>query len=251
MNNSPIERECWLPLFGLPLVVRTNSHQLASLMEAEHPLGYWSNLPPDEIEPIAPLQIDLLVGSTEDFNNGMQIFRHRQIALAGDGPRLLMAQIDRGYGLACMPTQPLAAMVSVIWELGLLLAQARSRLPVQAAALERDGHVVLLIGADLLALIESCVARGLRLLARQIVHIGSPGSQRIWGDGSGRDLLYGVGPATACLVEHGAGQASQIAPLPTTAVDGLESATSIIRSAYWLRAGSDVAMAAALVEHVA
>lgn len=250
MNNH-IERECWLPLFGLPLVVRTNSHQLASLMESEHPLGRWSNLAPEEIEPISPLQIDLLVGGSEADRNGMRLFRQRQIALAGDGSRLLLAQLDRGYGLACLPSESLSAMVGSIWDLGLLLAQARNRLPVQAAALEHNGHVILLVGADLLDLIASCLTRGLRLLARQVVHISTAGSLRIWGDGSGHDLLYGPGPATICVVEHGSGQSSQIAPLPTTAVEGLGSAASAVRAAYWLRAGSDIAMAAALVEHIA
>lgn len=248
--SSLLRHECWLPLFGLPLVVRTNSAALSAVLDDELPLGNWVNLSPDLIDVIPSLQVDVLAGDTEESVGGLHLYRHGPISLAGDGKHLLMALSERGYGLACVPAQPLSDGVAAIWELGKLLARGRGRVALPAAALVSAGRAVLLIGANLGALIEMCKRRGLCLLAHRVVHISMGGRPQIWGDGSGGDLLHCAGPVTVCLVERGVGRASQILPLLATDVASLADVTSIIRAAYRLQVGGDMETAAALIEHV-
>ncbi|NNJ12630.1 hypothetical protein EKD04_020085 [Chloroflexales bacterium ZM16-3] len=249
--TSPLEHTHWLPLLGLPLELRTNSRALSDVLDWEQPLGGWAHLPPALIAPVPTLQIDVLLGEAHEQIGGMRLFRHGQTALAGDGPRLLMAQTERGYGMACLPAEPLGDAIRAIWELGALLARGHGRVPVQAAALELNGRGVLLIGATGDPLLAACAARGLRLLARNIVHISDgAGDLRIWGDGAGGDLLSCTGPVTVCLLERGAGRASQIIPQPAADVVGLDEAARAVRAAYRLHSGGDLEMAAALIEHV-
>jgi hypothetical protein len=251
--TAGLAHQRWLPLFGLPLTVSTNSGALSSSLEDERPLGGWARLPAELIESAMPtLQIDVLLGEAAEHAGAMRLFRHGETVLAGDGPRLLMAQPARGYALACLPPAPLGAAVAAIWELGILLARPRGRAPIRAAAIARDGRAVLLIGAGCDALIANCLGRGFRPLAQSMVHISdSAGGLRVWGDGVGGDLLSCPGPATACLIERAAGRSSQIMPRPVTEMGDLGAAAAGVRAAYTLRVGGDLETAAALIEHVA
>ncbi len=250
MSNA-LEHTHWLPLLGLPLELRTNCRALSAALDGGRPLGGWADLPAELIEAVPTLQIDVLLGEAAGQIGGMQLFRHGPTALAGDGPRLLLAQADRGYGLACLPAEPLGDALAAIWELGALLARGHGRRPIRATALERNGRAALLLGADLGALVGVCAGHGLRRLARGVAHVSDgAGGPRVWGDGAGGDLLSCAGPATACLVERGAGRASQIAPLPAAKLAALGAPAGALRAAYLLRAGDDLEMAAALIAHV-
>ncbi len=250
--SSGLAHALWLPLFGLPLTVHTNSRALADALGWERPLGGWASLPTELIEAPPALQIDVVAGAVEEQLGEIRLYRHGPLALAGDGSRLLLAQEDRGYGLAFVPTDPLSAAISAIWDLGTLLARGRGRAPIRAAALERDGRAVLLAGADLTGLMRACIGRGLRLLAEDVVHVsGDAHGPRIWGDGAGGDLLICAGPAALCRVERGVGRSSQLTALPDTPMYRLGDAAAAVRATYRLIIGDDLEMAAALVDHVA
>ncbi|EFO79528.1 hypothetical protein OSCT_2654 [Oscillochloris trichoides DG-6] len=248
--SSRLEHTCWLPLFGLPLRMYTNSAALVELIETEHPFGDWARLSPAQVDSSPTLALEIVLGGAVERADGMRLFAHGAIMLGGDGSRVILTEVERGYALACMATEDLAAAVAVIWEIGMLLAHGRGRVAMQAAALVSEGAAVCLIGNQLDTLIQICRNQGLRLLARRVVHIGYGDPMQIWGDGSGDDLLVCNGPVVVCLVEQGAGRASQISSLPTSALEELGSAVCAVRAAYWLRAGSDLEMAATLVEHV-
>jgi hypothetical protein len=242
---------CWLPLLGLPMELWTNSRALSRALDAERPLGDWGRLPAELVEAIPALRVDLLAGPPDDVIGGLSLFRHGPLALVGGGP-VLMAEAERGYGLACVPAEPLNTALAALWELGLLLARARGRTPVRAAALACGGRAVLLAGEDLGPLVAACAARGMRALAREVAHLSDgAGGPRVWGDGSGGDLLCCAGPAALCLVERAAGHSSQILRVGPDAAGELGEAAAAVGAAYRLRAGGDLAMAAALVEHVA
>ena len=250
--SSGLAHTLWLPLLGLPLALHTNSQALADALGSGRPLGAWARLPAELVDAAPALQIDVVVGAAGERIGGMRLHRHGPLALAGDGPRLLLAQADRGYGLAFVPADPPEDGTSAVWELGMLLARARGRTPIRAAAVERDGRAVLLAGEDLAGLLRACAGHGMRPLAAGVVHVSAgAGGLAIWGDGAGGDLLCCAGPAALCLVERGAGRASQLAPLPDATAHGLGAATAAVRTAYRLLVGDDLAVAAALVEHVA
>lgn len=245
-----LAHEHWLPLLGLPLAVRTNSRTLSEALDYECPLGAWERLPPELIEPIPTLEIDVLLSDGEGRAGGTRLFRHGPLALAGGAPPLLMADAGRGYGLACLPPEPAGAALGAIWDLGQLLAQARGRVFVRAAALALGRRAVLLAGEDMGALLAACAARGLRLLARDVAHLSEgAGGLLVWGDGAGGDLLCCPGPAAICLVERVAGRSSRLAPIPLGELGELGAAPAL-GAAYRLWAGGDPAMAAALVDHV-
>ena len=248
--SSDLAHRLWLPLLGLPLTLHTNSQALVTVLERERPLGNWASLSTDLIEGVPPLQIDVVMGDAGEPLGGMRLYRHGPLALAGDAPRLLLAQTDRGYGLAFVPADPLSDALTAIWDLGMLLARGRGRTAIRAAAMERAGRAVLLVGADLADLVRACEGRGLRLLANAVVHASDgAGGLRIWGDGVGGDLLSCAGSAVRYLVEQGAGRASQIVALPDDPAHSVGAATAV-RATYRLHVGDDMDMAAALVEHV-
>lgn len=244
--SSGLEHTRWLPLLGLPLTVHTNSGALSELLDRDRSLGMWAELPAELIAPAPTIQIDVLLGAPEAQVGGLGLYRRGELDLLGDGPRLLLADRARGYGLACMPAEPLADAAAAIWELGARLAHGRGRTPFAGAALERRGQAVLLAGADLGPLLEACIARGMRPLARRVAHLSDgPRGPLVWGDGAGGDLLCCAGPPALCVIARGTARASQIAPL-----EG-EPPPFPARAAYRLGVGADLATAAALIEHVA
>ncbi|WP_129628622.1 hypothetical protein [Candidatus Oscillochloris fontis] len=248
--SSRLEHTCWLPLFGLPLRMYTNSAALVELLETQHPLGEWANLNVVQVESGPTIEIEVVLGGHARCARGMQLFVHGPIMLGGDGERVILTEVERGYALACIATESLDAALEVIWEMGMLLSQGRGRVAMQAAALVSEDMVVCLIGNQINPLIQICTEHGLRLFSQRVVHIRYSDPIQIWGDGAGGDLLVSTGPVVVCLVESGAGRASQISNLPTSALEELGIAAKAVRAAYWLRAGSDLELTAALVEHV-
>ena len=250
LMNNDLTHTLWLPLLGLPLTLHTNSQSLAAALEQQRPLGNWADLPADLIDSLPPLQMDVVVGDAGEQRGGMRLHRHGPLTLAGDGSHLLLAQADRGYGLAFVPSDPLTHALTAIWDLGMLLAHGRGRTPIRAAALECNGHAILLVGTDLADLLHACADRGLQPLAKNVVHVSTgAGGLRIWGDGIGENVLSCAGPATLCLVEQGTVRASQIVALhDDVPIPNLNTA---VGANYRLSVGTDVEMAAVLIEHVA
>ncbi len=249
--SSRLEHTCWLPLFGLPMRMYTNSAALVELIETEQPLGAWASLNPTLVDSGPALEVEVLIREESEQTGNLNFCTHGSIILGGDGERMVLTDIERGYALAYMTTEALDSALGVIWEIGMLFAQRRGRVAMRAVALaNKAGDVVCLMGGQLDNLIQICMKRGLNLLAHRVAHIHYGETIQIWGDGAGGELLVCRGPIAVCLVEQGAGRASQISDLPTSALEELGSVVGAVRAAYWLRVGSDLAMAAALVEHV-
>jgi hypothetical protein len=283
-----------LPLLGVPLLFRSNSQAvIASVASA---FGRWRALPPRPAEPGPPGLVEIVVQPRAGAEPpGQATLRtHGDTLLAARGASLLLAQVDQGRALALV-TPGLAADA-------LLAALRQGRTPLAAAGVAHRGRAALLVGAsapERAALLAACLHAGMALLANETAYLDREAAH-VWGhagplllpaeaarrspargtpqpDGAlliepdaldPTQLALHAAVGAVCIVEHGAGQASQAEPLApgaaTTALLAAQDARFTLLRAraattaaalaagrvYRLSLGSDAASAAALLAHL-
>lgn len=288
-----------LPLLGVPVRFQGNA---AALAVAARTFARWRTLPPQLVAPGPPALVELAVGppAGPDLPGEALLRCHGDTMLAALGASLMTAQLAAGRALAVV-TPELAADEprlgrEVIERLGLLMTVGRDRTPLRAAAVVRDGRAALLVAddaAETATLCYACLRAGFGLLADTTVYVSTAGRPRLWGHAGllpaelrkaspqlvGRVLKQDEQAAAAqsalyaeataiCLVERGAGQASQATRLAFHAAAAAllaaqdarftllrERAAAVAAAlgahdSYSFSLGSDLESAAALVSHL-
>lgn len=192
MSAEPLDERFQAPLLGVPVVYRSNS--AAVIAAAVHALRPWGELDAALIEGGPPACVEIVVqprgiGEPATQHGAPFVVRsYGDTLIAASGASLMTANLEHGAALAVI-TPELAAdeprlRHEVIERLGLLLASARDRTPVEAAAVVRAGRALILAGpreAGVAALCYACLRAGFALLAADMVYVSLARGMRIWG----------------------------------------------------------------------
>jgi hypothetical protein len=290
-SSEPLAEHYQVPLLGVPVLYRSNS--AAVIAVAARALARWGELETQLIEGGPPAGVDVVVrpGEADEPAAPFVTRAHGDTVLAAAGASMMTADLAHGAALAFVTPQLAADEArlrrEVVEGLGLLLASARDRAPLDAAAVVRGGRAVLLVGqgeANIPALCYACTRAGFALLAADTVYVSLARGLRVWGHAGelrlppetarlfpelaaqrrqtvaveAERVVGHAERAGVCFVERGAGQASRVEPVPAAeaaariAAGGAPAIAAAVAAggAYRLLVGADPASAAALLAHV-
>lgn len=290
-SSEPLAEQFQVPLLGVPVLYRSNSAAVIAVVARA--LARWGALETHLIEGGPPARVDIVVrpGEADEPAGPLLTRAHGDTVLAAAGASMMSADLAHGAALAFVTPQLAADEArlrrEVVEGLGLLLASARDRAPLDAAAVVRSGRALLLVGqgeADIAALCYACTRAGFALLAADTVYVSLARGLRVWGHAGelrlapetarlfpelaaqrrqtaaveAQRVVGHAERAGVCFVEGAAGQASRVEPVPEAdaaariAALGSPALAAALAAggACRLLVGADPASAAALLAHL-
>lgn len=184
------------PVLGAPLCIASNDARILAL--ADRVFGYWSDLDPALIDEAHRARIDFIVEPehTAPPLSGRIRYRHHEGIVLGTGPGFLLSA-DRNEGRGLVFVHPntthdeLLLRRYIVEYTALLLATRHDRAPLHAAAVAKNGKVLLLAGpsgAGKTSLLYGLYRAGVPIIAEETVCIAQEPELRMWGHVSGLGL---------------------------------------------------------------
>lgn len=188
--DAPLNQVAEFPLLGVPLRIESNS---ATVIAAAHTsFCGWRRLSNNEIAPIPPRMLRVVVQASDTLPSPSTALiqrAHSGSFLAMGAGCMLTANYVAGHALAVVTpsfaADELALRYQVLECLALLLVYNQDRLPIQAGAITRGNHTILLLGASnsgKSTLSYAALRCGFSLLAEEGVALSSNDGLRFWGN---------------------------------------------------------------------
>lgn len=196
--HGNLNHKCVFPVLGK--YVQFSSNLRAAIDSVNSILKHWEKLPVELCDSNSCYKVDIVI-LEPDCNTAPAAykFKYERIGnkrIARHGENIHVVDSPAGRALAYVTQDLFSDELAFAWfvveSLALSLAASSHRVPFHASAVSKDDHAFAFIGnsgSGKSTLAYACIKRGFKLLAEDVIYVGTEADYRIWGNSTKIKLL--------------------------------------------------------------